>query len=499
MRVHAARGSGWGSSAGRVLALAVMGPLAGVVPPGLVDGVLAECGAVQRRFRVLPARLGVYFVLGLCLFRGLGYPAVLRELTAGLEGRLAGAGWGFPSGTALSRLRGRLGEAPFAALLGALASPLAGAAGEAGRACGLLAVGWDGTVLEVPASAANVAALGRQRGTHYPRVRVVALVACGTRAVLAAAAGAAGERELAAGLTGALRAGMLLLADRGFYSAQLWAAAAGTGADLLWRVSRNLDLPALRVLPDGTWLSAVPDPAEVHRAANRRYYRRTTTRPRKVARPRKTRATPVRVIAFTLTVASAGGGTRDEHYRLVTTLLDPAAAPARELAAAYARRWAVETAFAELKTYLRGGPGTVLRSGDPAGVRQELWAFLVIYQAIRIVICAAAAGAGLDPERVSFTTALHAIRRHAGHRDPAAARAAVEADILDPRSLVRHRPGRAYPRITRRAAPAPTRAGTSSPAPVRQAITITITTPATAPRPDPRQPQQPRNHPAASP
>ena len=196
---------------------------------------------------------------------------------------------------------------------------------------------------------------------------------------------------------------------------------------------------------------------------------------------------------------TGSGGTRDEHYRLVTTLLDPSAAPARVLAAACACRWAVETALAELKTYLRGGPGTVLRSGDPAGARQEMWAFLVIYQAIRIVICAAAAGAGLDPGRVSFTTALHAIRRHAGHADPAAARAAVEAEILDPRSLVPHRPGRAYPRITRRAAPGPAAAGNTSPAPARQACAITITTPAPAPRTDPRQPQQPRQRPEASP
>ena len=103
-------------------------------------------------------------------------------------------------------------------------------------------------------------------------------------------------------------------------------------------------------------------------------------------RPRPVTGTTVRVIAFTLTITGSDGRSRAESYFLLTTLLDPAAAPAAELAAAYARRWAVETAFAELKTYLRGGPGTVLRSGDPAGVRQELWAFLVIYQAIRIVI-----------------------------------------------------------------------------------------------------------------
>lgn len=501
MPVHAARGRGWSSSAGRVLSGAVIGPLAGLVPPGLVDEVLAECGAVQRRFRRLPARFGVYFVLGLCLFRGLGYPAVLRQLVAGLEERLAGAGWEFPSPTALSRLRGRLGEAPFAALLGRLASPLAGAGGPGSRVCGLLAVGWDGTVLEVPASAANVAALGRQRGAHYPQARLVALVACGTRAVLGAALGAAAERELAGELLGVLGKGMLLLADRGFFSFDLWRRAAGTGADLLWRVKGNLQLPLIRVLPDGSCLSVLPGPGQVRRAANRRYYCKVSTRPRRGARPRPVTGTPVRVIAFTLTITGSDGRIRAESYRLLTTLLDPAAAPAAELAAAYARRWAVETAFQELKTYLRGGPGTVLRSGDPAGVRQELWAFLVIYQAIRIVICTAAAGAGLDPGRVSFTAALHAIRRHARRGDPTAALAAVEAGILDPRSLVRHRPGRAYPRLTRRAAPSPSLASPAPPPPLprRQACAITITPPAPAVSTGPDQTQQPRRHPEAIP
>jgi hypothetical protein len=499
--VHAARGTGWSSTAGRVLGRVLIGPLAGQLPPGLVDEVLAECGAVQRRFRLLPSRLGVYFVLGLCLFRGLGYPAVLGELMGGLEGQLAGAGWGCPSPTALSRLRGRLGEAPSAALLGRLASPLAAAGGPGSRVCGLLAVGWDGTLLEVPASAANVAALGRQRGTHYPQVRLVALVACGTRAVLGAALGAAAERELAGELLGVLGKGMLLLADRGFFSFDLWHRAAGTGADLLWRVKGGLHLRPVRVLPDGSCLSVLPSPGQAHRAANRRYYRKSSARPRRRVRPRPVTGTTVRVIAFTLAITGSDGKSRAGSYYLLTTLLDPVAAPAAELAAAYARRWAVETAFAELKTYLRGGPGTVLRSGDPAGVRQELWAFLVIYQAIRIVICAAAAGAGLDPGRVSFTTALHAIRHHTRRDDPAAALAAVEATILDPRSLVRIRPGRAYPRLTRRAAPSPPHSGpaTAAPLPRRQACVITITPPGQATRTSTDQPRQPRKHPEASP
>ena len=142
----------------------------------------------------------------------------------------------------------------------------------------------------------------------------------------------------------------------------------------------------------------------------------------------------------------------------------------------------------------------MLRSGDP-GRPPELWAFLVIYQAIRVVICTAAAGAGLYPGRVSFTTALHAIRHHTRRGDPAAALAAVEAIILDPRSLVRTRPGRAFPRLTRRAAPSPPHGGpaTAGSLPRRQTYSITITPPGTAARTTPEQPRQPRKLPGASP
>jgi hypothetical protein len=102
---------------------------------------------------------------------------------------------------------------------------------------GLLVAAWDGTTLKAPASPENIAAFGRPRGGgkkpgsgkappvegHYPQMRVVALIACGTRALLGAAIGpfADGEQKLAAALTGCLGPGMLLLADRGFWSQSL--------------------------------------------------------------------------------------------------------------------------------------------------------------------------------------------------------------------------------------------------------------------------------------
>src|SRR6185437_3658732 len=78
------------------------------------------------------------------------------------------------------------------------------------------------------------------------------VVACGTRAVLGAGCGpvrgkGSGEQDLARGLLGSLGPGMLLLADRNFCSYALWNAAAGTGADLLWRAKASMHLPVMRV------------------------------------------------------------------------------------------------------------------------------------------------------------------------------------------------------------------------------------------------------------
>src|SRR5260370_42310780 len=92
-------------------------------------------------------------------------------------------------------------------------------------------------------------------------------------------------------------------------------------------------------------------------------------------------------------------------YRLFTTLLDPTEAPATELAAAYAQRWEIESAFDELKTHQRG-PRTVLRSKSPDLALQEIWGHLCCHYAIRSLMTEAAAHRGHDPDRISFGAAL---------------------------------------------------------------------------------------------
>lgn len=510
--------SGWLSVRGRALARVGLGVLSLAVPPGLVDEAVGDGLAWEMRLRSLPSRLAVYFVLGLCLFSGQGYGQVLRELTAGLERALAAAGWALPSSTALTAARRRIGEKPLESLFRKLCSPLSPGRSPWSHVCGLLAVAWDGTGIDAAPSPASAAAFGKPGGgpakarggkakkapgtAARPQLRLVTLASCGTRALLDAAFGPArgkgsGERELAGKLLRSLRPGMLLLADRGFYSYGLWQAAAATGAQLLWRAQAGMRLPAAAELPDGSWLARVPDPraARARRHKNGRRRRRgSPLGPDTAPLP----GTTVRVIAFTVTATAGDGTSRTERYRLATTLLDCRAAPAAVLAAAYARRWAAETGYQELKTYLHGSR-RALRARTPDLARQELWALLCVYQAIRVIICRAAAGAGTDPGRVSFTAALHAARRsvRARSRTPAAV-AAVEAEILT--QLNPLRPGRVYPRAAAKPiSPYPSR--TARPGPVSQhaTYTTTLTPPHPATQNKPHQPKQPANQPPSPP
>ena len=359
MGVHGVTGGRWSSARGKVLAGVRIGVPGRWVTPGLVDEVLAEAGLAGggcgQRFRALPARLGVYFVLGLCLFSGLPYREVLRQLAGGLAVALRAAGWQVPASTALTGLRRRLGEKPFELLFWRLCGTLSPGTAPWSHICGLLALAWDGTTIKVPASAPNVACFGRRRGTkdgHYPLVRLVTLVACGTRALAGAAIGpvrgtGTGEQALARDLLGCLHQGMLLLADRNFYGYRLWTAAARTGADLLWRVNASLRLPVVTPLPDGSWLTHINDPAAVRRRTVRNGHRRR----RGSKLPPDTGPLPgitVRVIEFWLTVAADDGTVRTQRYRLITTLADHRAYPAARLAAGYARRWAIEMVFTQL-------------------------------------------------------------------------------------------------------------------------------------------------------
>jgi hypothetical protein len=369
--VHGATSWGWLSLRGRILSRAGIGVLTWVIPPGLVDDAVGDGLAWEMRLRSLPARLGVYFVLGCALLSAEPYGEVMRQVTGGLESALAAAGWRVPASTALSRARARIGEKPLESLFRRLCSALSPGRAAWSHLGGLLVVAVDGTTIGAPDRPANAAAFGRpgtgkkrrhraaagqdsaeQGRAANPQLRLVTLAACGTRALLDAAMGpvrgkGTGEQALARALLGSLRAGMLLLADRNFYSYQLWTAAAGTGAGLLWRVKAGLHLPVVAELPDGSWLTHINDPA----AVRRRTVRNGCRRRRGSKLPPDTGPLPgitVRVIQYVLTATTEDGTVRTQRYRHITTLTDWRAYPAADLAAVYAWRWAIEMVFTQL-------------------------------------------------------------------------------------------------------------------------------------------------------
>src|SRR5215211_4474715 len=329
-----------------------LGVIARAFPPERVQQVLAETGKASERERDLPAQIMVYYAIALALYMGSSTREVLRCLLEGLRW-LWGAGAVKVAGrSGISQARTRLGEAPLHRLYEQGVWPIATHATKGAWYRAWRLVSLDGSCLDVADTQDNRASFGSpgaSRGeSAFPQVRCVALVENGTHVLFGARLGnfADGETTLAHDVLTALQPGMLCLADRQFFGHALWQAAAATSADRLWRVKRNLRRPREKVLADDSYL--------------------TTVYPSEKERRHRTGGVQVRVVEYRL----EGVADAEPLYRLVTTLLDPTAAPAVELAALYHERWEIEGALAELKTQLRGAR-VVLRSKTPELVRQE--------------------------------------------------------------------------------------------------------------------------------
>jgi Insertion element 4 transposase N-terminal/Transposase DDE domain len=368
-----------------------IGVLTQTFPPELVDRVIAKCGRAEQRQRLLPARVVVYYTLAMCLFAQVGYEEVMRLLVEGLAwARRWRGSWQVPDKSSIARARARLGPAPLRELFVQVARPLATQATPGAWYRGWRLLALDGTTLDVPDTPTNLAAFGRPGGGRgqgaFPQVRLVGLVECGTHVIVDAAMGGLhlGEGSLAPSLARSLGPGMLLLVDQGLCGLALWRTLQATGAELVWRCRADVKLEVLEVFADGSWRSELG-----------------------AGHPKSKRAA-VRVVDYHLD--DPGRPSQPEGYRLITTILDPERAPAVELPALYPQRWEMETALDELKTHQRG-PGVVLRSREPDGVRQEVWAHLLVHHAIRRLMHQAALQAEVDPDRLSFTRSLHIARR----------------------------------------------------------------------------------------
>ena len=393
-----------------------LGVLSAAFSRDLIEEVIAATGKREKRSRLLPAHVMVRYVIGLGLFFGQAYEEVMRQMTGTLQSLGSwDQDWKVPSASAITQARQRLGAGPLKELFHRAAVPVAGLGTTGAWLRGRRLMAIDGTSFDVPDTGGNAVAFGKVgsgRGQPaFPKLQVVSLSECGTHAQVAAAMGScrAGERELAAQLTGPVEENMLITADAGFYSWQLWDLYAATGAALCWRAGAAVTLPLVRRLPDGSYLALIFAPG--------------TTASRKAALLAAARAGEqidqdrARIVRAAEYTVPDRGDADSELICVITTLLDPAELTAAEMAFAYHQRWEHESGLDEIKTHLRAAGG-ILRSQSPDLVQQEMWGILLAHYAIRELMCRAADEGGHDPDRISFIRTVRIVRRQID--DPAA-------------------------------------------------------------------------------
>ncbi len=374
-----------------------LGVIAKYFPLERINSVLASAGRASKRQRDLPGHVVVYYVIALALYMQVSYREVLRCLLEGirwLQGPNAEIKVTGKSG--ISQARKRVGSEPLQVLHDELVGPIA-VRGSKRTTKGAWYRTWrlvsiDGSTLDVADTKENELSFGRPKASRgqssFPQVRMVSLVENGTHVLFGSrmAGYETGEITLTKEVIGFLTKGMLCLADRNFFGYRLWKQAEETGSDLLWRVKKNLKLPCLRRFRDGSYMSRIYASDKDRRHDED--------------------GIDVRVIEYTL----EGIQDAEPLYRLITTILVPKEAPAKELAALYHDRWEIENAFDEFKTHLRGAK-IVLRSKRPELVIQEFYGFMMAHSAIRGIMHEAALKANEDPDRLSYVHSVRVIRR----------------------------------------------------------------------------------------
>lgn len=367
------------------------GVMAGVVPMETVVETVKEVGCESERVRKLPSELMVYYVISLALYSKLSLREVLRCLLEGLRRLDFKICEAISVKSAISKARKRLGVEVFKRLFEKVAKPLAVRETKGAWYRGLRLVGIDGSTLDVPDEKVNARRFGypgASRGhSAFPQIRFVALFELGTRAVFSAMMEKYGksEKELAEKVVLSLENGMLCIADRYYMSFNFLRRILKRGAHVLFRARKNSVFKCMKRFRDGSYMSEVfPNWSEKRRGK---------------------KGIKVRVIEYAIKDDPSG-----EKYVLVTSILDPKKAPAKELAALYHERWELEIAYDELKTHIKE-PGNNLRSKVPELVEQEFYGYMLAHYIVRSIMHKAALKSGKDPDELSFIHAVRVIRR----------------------------------------------------------------------------------------
>lgn len=322
-----------------------------------------------------------------------------RQAVARLLAWLAAAGRALcsPRTGAYCKARGRLPEALLARLTRDTGQQALDGADGAWLWKGRIVKVVDGTGISLPDTPANQQAYpqpsSQRPGAGFPLLRLVVLFSLAVGTVLDAAFAphqgkGTGELSLFRALRDQLRRGDVLLADR--YYCTYWevCAALARGADVVLRLhgSRRVNFRVGRRLGPG----------------DKRVRWQKPRRPGWMTRE-EYEGLPDELRVRAVRVRVRKRGFRVDELVVVTTVLDPAAASAKEIAELYRARWQAELNLRSLKITLQMD---ILRGQSPGMVRKELWGHLLVYNIVRGLMAQAARASGLLPREVSFTGAL---------------------------------------------------------------------------------------------
>jgi Insertion element 4 transposase N-terminal/Transposase DDE domain len=356
------------------------------IDPEWVERALAVTGTATLRRRRLPAEQVVWLVIAMALFRNRSIADVVDKLALALPGEMPSV-----ANSAISQARKRLGPEPLKWLFKTSANSWGTESASAHRWRGLSVNGVDGSVFRVADSDENRAHFGGSNGSRgpsaYPLLRAVTLMALRSHVVMATCFGpyAAGEHTYARSLWSLVPDNSLCVVDKGFFAAYVLIPLARDGTNRHWltRAKKNTSSRVVQQLGRKDALVEM----KVSAAA----------RAKDSSLPE---AWTVRAITY------QRKGFREEV--LLTSLLDHAKYPAREVVALYHERWELELGYDEMKTELLDREESI-RSKSPAAVEQEMWGLLLAYNLVRVEMARVAAEAGVAPTAVSFVAALRLI------------------------------------------------------------------------------------------
>lgn len=384
-----------------------------IYPRHVIQDVLRQNQKRTRRERKLNHLVLIYLLIAWSVMAHRSLREVCDRLLRAL--RLTGeeVGDATPTSAAYRYRRRQIGVRVLCQIFHRLCRPCASTLMPGSFAFGLRLMGLDGTKLAVADTPENRRCFrpahpspsALETTSPFPHLQAVLLVELGTHAIVDAipGRGAAGEIRLAKGLLRSIEPDMLVLMDRGFFSAAMLRDIRARQAHVLGRLASNRVLAAGQSLADGSTL--------------------VTLRPSQS--PDLTQPLTVRVISYRLhpqaceqlkqvtpSRSQHGSGTTnpalEKVHRLVTTLLDPEAAPALELCLLYHERWEVELVIDEIKEHQRVAQRPLV-SKSLVGVLQEFYALLLAHYALRLLMAQAAARIGCDPDRLSFTHTIEVV------------------------------------------------------------------------------------------